>query len=78
MTREITLDARKMDAPEPLFATLDCLDAMQSGESLRLLIHREPVMLYPQLQEMKIPWQVVAHGHPDWIILIGPVPQRNT
>lgn len=77
MPAEHWLDARNLEPPEPLFQALDRLETMQPGDTLRLLIHREPMMLYPQLQEMKIPWNVVEHGHPDWVILIGPVPDRK-
>ncbi|MDX1442893.1 MAG: DUF2249 domain-containing protein [Gammaproteobacteria bacterium] len=77
MQKEITLDARDLPPPEPLFQALDRLNAMAPGEYLRLLIHREPMMLYPQLDEMKIPWKVLEHGHPDWVILIGPLPERR-
>lgn len=78
MPREITLDARDLPPPEPLFQTLDRLSEMQAGELLRLIIHREPVMLFPQLDEMKVPWEVLEHGHPDWVILIGPVPPHRS
>lgn len=77
MTQEFILDARDLPPPEPLFQALDRLTAMAPGDSLRLLIHREPMMLYPQLDEMKIPWEVVEHGHPDWVIIIGPIPART-
>lgn len=74
MRREITLDARQMEPPEPLFQALDRLEEMEAGDTLRLLIHREPIMLFPQLQERRIPWTTLEHGHPDWVILIGPMP----
>lgn len=77
MPREVTLDARQLPPPEPLLQALDMLGEMAAGDTLRLLIHREPMMLYPQLQEMKIPWQVLEYGHPDWVILIGPVPESR-
>lgn len=77
MSREIMLDARRMEPPEPLFQALDTLAAMQPGEFLRLMIHREPVMLFPQLHEMKLSWEVLEHGHPDWVILIGPIPDNR-
>ena len=77
MPREELFDARQLEPPEPLFQTLEKLEQMEPGEFLRLLIHREPMMLYPQLQEMKIPWEVIDFGHPHWTILIGPIPERH-
>lgn len=72
--KEMTLDVRGLPAPEPMFKALDAVDALQEGEVLRLVIHREPHMLFPELTEKRIPWQIIAHGHPDWIIQVGPKP----
>ena len=69
---EITLDVRGLPAPEPMFMALDAVDGLQEGEVLRLVIHREPHMLFPELSGMGVPWEIVAHGHPDWVIMIGP------
>lgn len=76
MAKEILLDMRNREPPEPLFATLDCIETLQPGDSVRLIIHREPLMLYPQLQQMNVPWQVESWGLPDWIIRIGPIPEQ--
>lgn len=74
---EIHFDARGLEPPEPLFRTLDLIEEMQPGQTLKLLIHREPLMLYPHLQEMGIAWKTVSYGNPDWILLLGPVPERT-
>lgn len=74
--KEITLDVRGLPAPEPLIQALDAVAELGDAEILRLVIHREPHMLFPELTEGRIPWQIVNHGDPDWIIRIGPRPAR--
>ncbi|HLU62860.1 MAG TPA: DUF2249 domain-containing protein [Gammaproteobacteria bacterium] len=77
MTDEILLDMRNREPPEPLFATLDAVEELQPGQLIRLLIHREPLMLYPQLQQLGVPWKVESWGAPDWVIIIGPRPDGS-
>lgn len=51
MPQERILDALWLEPPEPLELTLEAIEKLLPGERLRLLIHREPQMLYPILQE---------------------------
>ncbi len=74
MGTEIELDMRDREPPEPLFETLDRVEAAKPGDVIRLRIHREPLMLYPHLQQQNIPWTVETWGTPDWVIRIGPMP----
>lgn len=48
---EIVIDARWLAPPEPLEKVLLALDTLRSGQSIRLLLHREPFPLYPLLAE---------------------------
>lgn len=48
---EIVIDARWLEPPEPLEKVLAALDALRPGQSIRLLLHREPFPLYPLLAE---------------------------
>lgn len=41
-----TLDARHLLPPEPMEQVLQILPSLTPGETLRMLIHREPVPLY--------------------------------
>ena len=77
MTNEIELDMRNRESPEPLFATLDCIDTAGPGDVIRLLIHREPLMLYPHLQQLNIPWVIEQFGSPEWRVRIGPLPASH-
>ena len=53
----ITLDTRDLPPPEPLVQTLEALDDLPRGQSLRLLIAREPHPLYKSLQTSGHAWQ---------------------
>lgn len=74
---ELLLDMRDREPPEPLFETLDCIDGLGPGDVVRLRIHREPLMLYPHLKAMNIPWVVERYGTPDWQLAIGPMPPSH-
>lgn len=49
MGSERILDVRGLEPPEPLEKTLDAVAALQPGERLRMIHHREPCLLYPLL-----------------------------
>ena len=51
MNTEIVVDGRWLDPPEPLERVLMALDVLPPKQALRLLIHREPLFLYPILTE---------------------------
>jgi TusA-related sulfurtransferase len=78
MTAEIELDMRGREPPEPLLEALDCIDEAKPADVIRLLTDREPLMLFPHLIRMNIPWTVESFGDPDWITRIGPVPAPGT
>lgn len=44
------LDVRWLEPPEPLERTLEAVETMSENGRLRLLIHRQPHMLYPILE----------------------------
>lgn len=48
---EHLVDARWLEPPEPLELTLAAVETLPDGEAVRLLIHRDPCMLYPILTE---------------------------
>jgi len=49
------LDVRGLEAPEPLEKILAELDSLQSGEQLDVVHWREPLLLYPILEQQG--WQ---------------------
>jgi uncharacterized protein (DUF2249 family) len=50
MGREHLLDVRNMELPEPLLRALAELEALSPGDYLRILSHRDPLLLYPMLE----------------------------
>jgi uncharacterized protein (DUF2249 family) len=46
-----SLDVRGLEAPEPLERILSELDALQNDEQLDVTHWREPLLLYPILEE---------------------------
>ncbi|MGD8617614.1 MAG: DUF2249 domain-containing protein [Gammaproteobacteria bacterium] len=46
---EHLLDVRNMELPEPLLRALGELESLSPGDYLRMLSHRDPVLLYPIL-----------------------------
>lgn len=51
MSREILVDARWLEPPEPMERVLATLNLLRPGEHVRFLIHREPLPLYTILEE---------------------------
>ena len=47
---EHRLDVRNMEAPEPLLLVLAELESLVPGDFLRILVNRDPVLLYPLLE----------------------------
>ena len=67
---EIELAVRYLDPPEPFERTIEALDRLQPGDTLRLLIHREPHPLYQLLRQSG--YAYTAEQQPDytWVIRI--------
>jgi len=47
----ITLDVREMEPPEPYELATSTLRELQPGQYVRMISVRQPIMLYPWLQE---------------------------
>ena len=54
------LDVRGMEQPEPLLRALAALGDLVAGEYLRLLSHRDPVLLYPMLTQQGFAYEKPA------------------
>lgn len=44
-----TVDARGLEAPQPMMLVIEALDELAAGETLTLVIDREPYPLYRML-----------------------------
>jgi len=67
---ERLVDARWLEPPEPFELTLAALETLPPGDELRLLIHREPHMLFPILQEWGYDYRVHAGDDGTYEIMI--------
>lgn len=52
MKKDILVDGRWLEPPEPMERVLGALDRLKTGERVRFLIHREPLPLYPMLKRL--------------------------
>ncbi len=68
---EILVDARYLEPPEPMIKVMQALERLRPGQSIRLLLHREPFPLYPLLAERG--YRHASQEAPDgtYVILIG-------
>ena len=51
------IDGRSMEPPEPFVQTMDALDAIAPGQSVLLLVGREPFPLYRALELNGFSWK---------------------
>ncbi|MFA5083261.1 MAG: DUF2249 domain-containing protein [Hydrogenophilaceae bacterium] len=70
MNKEILVDARWLEPPEPIERVLDALDRLGVGERIRFLIHREPLPLFPILDRLGYRHEVRLLDDGDFEILI--------
>ncbi|MHB1213555.1 MAG: DUF2249 domain-containing protein [Thiobacillus sp.] len=69
---EILVDARWLEPPEPMEKVLQTLDLLRPGQSIRLLLHREPFPLYPLLAERGYRHATRMEADGSYVILIRP------
>jgi len=50
MSTERILDVCGLEQPEPLLRALAELESLQPGDYIRMLSHRDPLLLYPMLE----------------------------
>jgi TusA-related sulfurtransferase len=71
-TQEILVDARGLEPPQPMEKVLQALALMRPGQSIRLLLHREPFPLYPLLAERGYRHATRMEADGSYVILIRP------
>ncbi len=47
----VDLDNRGLPPPEPMMHILEALDTLARGDEVRALLDREPLFLYPELDD---------------------------
>jgi len=68
MARDITLDVRGMEAPEPLERVLETIDGFVAGDRLKLVIDCRPAPLFRILERNGYAYQVAAGTHSNYEI----------
>ena len=71
-TDEILVDARWLEPPEPMEKVLQTLALLRPGQSIRLLLHREPFPLYSLLAESGYRHTTQREADGSYLILIRP------
>ncbi len=67
---EILIDGHGLEPPEPMLRVLAALDAARPGQTVRLLLPREPFPLYPLLAARGWCHDTVAHADGNYVIHI--------
>ena len=69
---KILVDARDLEPPEPMEKVMQTLALLRAGQSIRLLLHREPFPLYPLLAERGYRHRTRLEADGSYVILIQP------
>jgi uncharacterized protein (DUF2249 family) len=64
------VDGRELEPPEPFVQTMEALDAIEPGQTVMLIIGREPFPLYRALELNKVAWQTEAKPDGSFEILM--------
>ena len=67
---ERIVDARYLEPPEPFVRTMEMLDTLQPGESMMLLLFREPHPLYRVLRQNGHDYETALQDDGTFEILI--------
>ncbi len=66
----IDLDNRGLGPPEPMVRILAALPKLGEGDELRVLMDREPLLLYPELTRRGFGW-LTTEADDGYVIMIG-------
>jgi uncharacterized protein (DUF2249 family) len=77
MSREITLDVRHMEPPEPLERVLEAIDDFQSGDQLRLVIDCRPTPLFRILERNGYAYREAPGTESAYVITIWRKPPTS-
>lgn len=69
---EILVDARDLEPPQPMERVMQALALLRPGQSIRMLLHREPFPLYPILAERGYRHSTHMEADGSYVILIQP------
>ncbi len=69
------IDGRDLEPPEPFLLTMEALDAIQPGQTVLLLLSREPFPLYRALELNGYVWETLRFEDGTVEILIRHRPE---
>jgi TusA-related sulfurtransferase len=69
-SQEILVDARGLEPPEPMEKVMQTLALLRPGQSIRMLLHREPFPLYAILAERGYRHETRMEADGSYVILI--------
>jgi uncharacterized protein (DUF2249 family) len=69
---EILVDARGLEPPEPMERVMQTLGLLRPGQTIRMLLHREPFPLYAILAERGYRHETRMEADGSYVILIRP------
>ena len=75
--REILVDARGLEPPEPMEKVMTTLALLRPGQSIRMLLHREPFPLYAILAERGYRHATTMQADGSYVILIQPATEAG-
>lgn len=67
---ERLLDARDLEPPEPLERVLAEMETLQGNERIRMILQREPYLLYPILEREQFAYELTMAPENEFHILI--------
>jgi hypothetical protein len=59
----VHIDVRGLDSPEPTIRLLALIDASEVGTAVIAHLDREPIFLYPELDDRGWDHEIIATGH---------------
>lgn len=68
--REHILDVSDLEPPEPLQRVLEALSELGEGDYLHMLHRREPLLLYPELEQRGFRYLTITGGNHECELLI--------
>jgi hypothetical protein len=71
MSQITELDNRGLDPPEPLLRIMDAVATMDTDGRIVALMDREPLLLYPMLEDRGLGWTIEEHAEGWYRLEIG-------
>ena len=65
-----SLDNRGLAPPEPMVRILEAVQSLQGGDQLDVLMDREPLLLYSELERRGLSWEFSDRDGGDFLLVI--------